>query len=195
MWSVVNLLHENPQWLSLTYQSTYAVNLEREMLENISCSWWKRFRSIFNKVSFIWLINDAFSMACIRMRSVDWDSDRSITNKCSGFSPKANYTHRATAACRRIERIEGIPWSAQWIPTAVNFGLLDRSRYFLEIASQLFSRGWVEPVLDPLLVKNLVSPGNEPDTSWSVARNSWLLYHRGGRSINNESKRIFNERL
>jgi hypothetical protein len=31
--------------------------------------------------------------------------------------------------------------SAQRIPTAVNFGFLDRSRYFLKIAPQLLSRG------------------------------------------------------
>jgi hypothetical protein len=48
-------------------------------------------------------------------------------------------------------------------PTVVNFGLLDRSRYFLEIAPQLSSRGWVDPVPDPLLLrKNLVGPGIEP---------------------------------
>jgi hypothetical protein len=35
----------------------------------------------------------------------------------------------------------GVAWSAQRIPTAVNFCFLDRSRYFLEIASQLYSRG------------------------------------------------------
>jgi hypothetical protein len=32
-------------------------------------------------------------------------------------------------------------WSAQRIPMAVNFGFLDRSRYFLEISPQLSSRG------------------------------------------------------
>jgi hypothetical protein len=37
------------------------------------------------------------------------------------FSPQANYTDRATAACRQIQcqllRIEGVAWSAQRIPT------------------------------------------------------------------------------
>jgi hypothetical protein len=49
------------------------------------------------------------------------------------FSPQANYTDRATAACRRSQcqllLIEGVAWSAQRIPAAVNFGFLDRSRY------------------------------------------------------------------
>jgi hypothetical protein len=59
------------------------------------------------------------------------------------FSPQANYTDRATAACRRsycqLLRIDGVAWSAQLIPTAVNFGFLDRSRYIsIQVAPQLF---------------------------------------------------------
>jgi hypothetical protein len=44
-------------------------------------------------------------------------------NKLHGLSPRANYTDRATAACRRSDcqllRIEGATWSAWRIPTAV----------------------------------------------------------------------------
>jgi hypothetical protein len=44
-------------------------------------------------------------------------------NKLHGLSPRANYTDRATAACRRsdcqILRIKGATWSAWPIPTAV----------------------------------------------------------------------------
>jgi hypothetical protein len=43
--------------------------------------------------------------------------------KLHGMSPRANYTDRATAACRRRDcqllRIEGATWSAWRIPTAV----------------------------------------------------------------------------
>jgi hypothetical protein len=43
--------------------------------------------------------------------------------KLRGLSPRANYTHRATAACRRSDcqllRIEFVTWSAWRIPTAV----------------------------------------------------------------------------
>jgi hypothetical protein len=50
-------------------------------------------------------------------------------NKLRGFSPQANYTDRATAACRRTLwkplRIVGVAWSAQRISTAVNLGFLD----------------------------------------------------------------------
>jgi hypothetical protein len=49
--------------------------------------------------------------------------------KLRGLSPQANYTDRATAAvgeeCRLL-RVEGVTWSAQRIPTAVNLGFLDR---------------------------------------------------------------------
>jgi hypothetical protein len=61
------------------------------------------------------------------------------------FSPQANYTDRATAAVGEVIakflRIEGVAWSAQRIPTAVNFCFLDRSRYFpIQVAPQLSSR-------------------------------------------------------
>jgi hypothetical protein len=50
-----------------------------------------------------------------------------------GLSPRANYTDRATAACRRSDcqlvRIEGARWSGWRIPPAVFLGFLDRSRY------------------------------------------------------------------
>jgi hypothetical protein len=43
--------------------------------------------------------------------------------KLYGLCPRANYTDRATAACRRSDcqllRIEGATWSAWRIPTAV----------------------------------------------------------------------------
>jgi hypothetical protein len=49
---------------------------------------------------------------------------------------------------------KGVAWSAQRIPTAVNFGFLDRSHYFfLQVAPQLSSRGRVDPVPDPLLLR------------------------------------------
>jgi hypothetical protein len=54
--------------------------------------------------------------------------------KLHGLSPRANYTDRATAACRRSDcqlvRIEGATWSACRIPPAVFLGFLDRSSYF-----------------------------------------------------------------
>jgi hypothetical protein len=44
--------------------------------------------------------------------------------------------------CLILLRLEGVTWSAQWIPTAVNLGFIDWSRYFsIQVASQLSSRG------------------------------------------------------
>jgi hypothetical protein len=54
-------------------------------------------------------------------------------------------------------------------------GFLDRSRYFLfQVAPQLYSWGWVDPVPDPLLLRKSGSAGNRTRTSGSVARNSWV---------------------
>jgi hypothetical protein len=72
--------------------------------------------------------------------------------KLHGLSPQANYTDRATAACRRSDcqlvRIEG----ATWCPPAV-FSRFSRQEplLFYQVAPQLYSRGWVDPVPDPLL--------------------------------------------
>jgi hypothetical protein len=52
-------------------------------------------------------------------------------------------------------------------------GFLDRSRYFfLQVAPQLYSRGRVDPVPDPLLLRKSGSARNRTQTSGSVARNS-----------------------
>jgi hypothetical protein len=52
-----------------------------------------------------------------------FESISNIKKKLHGLSPRANYTDRATAACRRSDyqllRIEGDTWSAWRIPTAV----------------------------------------------------------------------------
>jgi hypothetical protein len=50
---------------------------------------------------------------------------------------------------------------------------LDWSRYyFLQVAPQLYSWGWVDPVTDPLLLRKYGSAGNRTRTAGSVARNS-----------------------
>jgi hypothetical protein len=100
------------------------------------------------------------------------------------FSPLANYTDRAASACRwsycQLLRIEGVAWSAQRIPTAVNIGFQDRSRYFsIQVAPQLSSRGWVDPVPDPLLLRNL----------WICSQKLWPLDHRGGHCIGHSKQK------
>jgi hypothetical protein len=98
-------------------------------------------------------------------------------NKLRGLSRQANYTDLPSD--RRM--------SAKLVPTFANrgcrvvsatdphgriLGFIDRSRFSIQLAPQLYSRGWVDPVPDPLLLRKFVAPGNEPGTSGSVARNS-----------------------
>jgi hypothetical protein len=53
------------------------------------------------------------------------------------------------------------------------FDFLDRNRYFFfQVSPQLYSRGSVDPVPDPLLLRRSGSAGNRARTSGSVARNS-----------------------
>jgi hypothetical protein len=52
-------------------------------------------------------------------------------------------------------------------------GFLDLSRYFFfKVVPQLYSRGRVDPVPDPLLLRNSDSAKNRTRTSGSVASNS-----------------------
>jgi hypothetical protein len=57
-------------------------------------------------------------------------------------------------------------------PYGRTLGLLDRSRYFFfQVAPQLHSRGWVDPVPNPLLLRKSGSAENRTRTSGSVAKN------------------------
>jgi hypothetical protein len=63
--------------------------------------------------------------------------------------------------------------SALRIPYGCILGFLDRSRYFFfQVAPQLYLRGWVDLVPDPLLLTKSGSAGNRTRTSGSVAWNS-----------------------
>jgi hypothetical protein len=91
--------------------------------------------------------------------------------KLRGLSTQANYTDRATAACRRsyckLLRIESVAWSAQRVPKAVNLGFLDRSRNFsVQTVPQLSSRGWVHPIPDTLFLRKAGSAGNRTRDLW-----------------------------
>jgi hypothetical protein len=58
-------------------------------------------------------------------------------------------------------------------PYGLILGFLDQSRYFFfQVAPQLYSRGWVDPVPDPLLLRKSGSAGNRTRTSAFVTRNS-----------------------
>jgi hypothetical protein len=60
----------------------------------------------------------------------------------------------------------------------INLGYLDRSSYFfIQVAFQLSSRGWVDPFQTRYFAENLGTPEIEPGTSGSLARNcdNWTI--------------------
>jgi hypothetical protein len=60
-------------------------------------------------------------------------------------------------------------------------GFLDRSRYYsFQVAPQLYSRGWVDPVPEPLLLWKSSSYGNRTLYPWICSQEFWPLDLRGG---------------
>jgi hypothetical protein len=60
-------------------------------------------------------------------------------------------------------------------------GFLDRSRYYVfQVTPQLYSRGWVDPVPDPLLFRKSGSAGNRTRDIWICTQELWPVDHRGG---------------
>jgi hypothetical protein len=95
--------------------------------------------------------------------------------KLHGLSPRANYTHRATAACRRSDcqlfRIKGATWSAWRIPTAVVSVFKTGAATFLSSSSSVVLTRLSGPRSRPT---NFLfgSAGNRTRASGSVAKNS-----------------------
>jgi hypothetical protein len=102
------------------------------------------------------------------------------------FSPQANYTDWATAACwwmlnANFCEYKSVALSALRFSTAVNLGFLDRSCYvFFQVAPHLYSRGWVDPVPDRALLRKYDIAGNRTRNLWGCSQEPWPLDHRGG---------------
>jgi hypothetical protein len=111
--------------------------------------------------------------------------------KLRGFGPLANYADRATAACWRSSANfadRGCRVGSATDPPVVSLGFLYRSRYyFFQVAPQLSSRGWVDTVPDPLLLRKSGRAGNLTRNLWICSQKLWPLDHRGGRLIYNFS--------
>jgi hypothetical protein len=79
--------------------------------------------SVMNENALLIRRSDILTIVMIFLSKVQRRNSSSTTNKLRGLSPRANYTYRATAACRRSDcqllRIEGAKWSAWRIPPAV----------------------------------------------------------------------------
>jgi hypothetical protein len=69
-------------------------------------------------------------------------------------------------------------------PLSRILGFLDRSHYyFLQVAPQLYSRGWVDPVPDPLLLRKSRSAGNRTRDLWICSQGLLLPDHIGSPGI------------
>jgi hypothetical protein len=92
------------------------------------------------------------------------------------LSPRANYTDRATPLVGKVsDNFEDRECRLVSVtdPYGHILGFLDRSCYFFfQVVFQLYSRGWVDPVPDPLFLRKCDSAGNRTRTSESVARSS-----------------------
>jgi hypothetical protein len=67
------------------------------------------------------------------------------------------------------------------VQKVVNLDFLDRrSYYFFQVALQLSSRGWVDPVPNPLYLTKWGSAGNRNRDLWNCSEVLWPIDHRSG---------------
>jgi hypothetical protein len=106
-------------------------------------------------------------------------------NRLRGLCPRANYTDRATTACQRSKcqlfADRGCHVVNAMDPYGRISGFLDRSRYFFfQAAPQLYSRGWMDPIPDPLKTKTKLhglSPwANYTDPATACRRSDFQLF-------------------
>jgi hypothetical protein len=73
-----------------------------------------------------------------------------------------------------------VAWSARRITHGrySQFSIPEPIRLF-HVAPHLSSRGWVDPVADPLLRKKICSAGNRTRGLWVSSQELWLLDYRG----------------
>jgi hypothetical protein len=100
------------------------------------------------------------------LRVQDKTSVSAHRNKLRGLGLRANYTDRETAASAKLVPTfadRGCHVVSVTEPLGSILGFLDRSRYFFfQIAPQLYSRGWVDPIQIHYFSENQVALGIEP---------------------------------
>jgi hypothetical protein len=100
-----------------------------------------------------------------------WSSGSGVENRDCGRRGSVALTTRQPLYLHNLALMCAM-WSVWQIPTAV-FSFLDRSRYvFFQSAPQFYSRGWVDPVPDSLLLRKSGSARNPTRISGSADRNS-----------------------
>jgi hypothetical protein len=103
------------------------------------------------------------------------------TNKLHGPSPRVNYTDWTTVKLVPTFVDRGCHMVCMKDPYDCILGFLDWNRYFFfQVAPQLYSWGWVDPVPDPLLLRKSGSAGNRNRDLWICSQKLWPLDHRGG---------------
>jgi hypothetical protein len=106
-----------------------------------------------------------------KLNSVAWVSDRTIPTERPQLvhEVSANFAYRGSHVVSVTD------------PCGSNLDFLDQSHYFFfQPAPQLYSRGWVDPVPDPLLLRKPGNAGNRTRTFWICSMKLWPLDHRGG---------------
>jgi hypothetical protein len=99
------------------------------------------------------------SMALVSERTILTEWPPPVGKDSADFS-----WYRGGGGCRVVSAAD---------PQGRNLDFIDCSRYsFFKIAPQLYSRGWVDPVPEPLFLRKSGTAGNRTRTCGSVARNS-----------------------
>jgi hypothetical protein len=139
--------------------------------------------AILSSVRFVRVKLRLFKIVCSQVHSSDhfvlkdqhfrYDVSETET-KLRGLSSRKNYTdHLLSAKLVANFTDTGCHVVRVTDPYGRTLGFLDRSRcFFFQVAPQLYSRGWVDPVPDPLLLRKSGSAANRTRTSGFVARNS-----------------------
>jgi hypothetical protein len=128
-------------------------------------------------------------MICCGFVYVNWKSqstkkDAVLTNSMA-YSPQTIYTDWATAAGKWVLvqtfADRGVSRGQRgWTHTAINLSFLDWSHYFFfQVAPHLSSRGWVGPIIDPLLLRKSDSAENRTRHLWTCSQELWPLDYMG----------------
>jgi hypothetical protein len=104
---------------------TYAISYCKlsayvDLKNSYSIIWWGEIITFLQSYKFLErLVGIFWISSCLHVQYFNSNKQ----NKLHGLSPRANYTDRATAACRRRDcqllRIKGAKWSAWRIPSGV----------------------------------------------------------------------------
>jgi hypothetical protein len=101
-----------------------------------------------------------------------------LIRKQTILTKRPPFVGEISAIFRGYRRMRGQCNGSPWPLISVFY---THSHYFsIQIASQLYSRGWVDPVPHPSLLRKSGSAGNWTRDLWICSQELWSLDHRGG---------------